>query len=148
MIINKNKKAYHEYQIIEEFTAGIVLVGSELKPLVNNKVSISESYCYIKDNEIFIKGMHIAEYELVGKYDTHNPTRVRKLLLNKKEIKDIQKKIEQKGMTIIPLNIHKNATGLIKVKIALARGKKLHDKRQSIKSRDISIDVNREIKNN
>lgn len=148
MIINKNKKAYHEYQIIEEFTAGIVLVGSELKPLVNNKVSISESYCYIKDNEIFIKGMHIAEYELVGKYDTHNPTRVRKLLLNKKEIKDIQKKIEQKGMTIIPLNIHKNATGLIKVKIALARGKKLHDKRQSIKSRDISIDINREIKNN
>ena len=147
MIINKNKKAYHEYQIIEEFTAGIVLVGSELKPLVNNKVSIGESYCYIKDNEIFIKGMHIAEYELVGRYDTHNPTRVRKLLLNKKEIKDIQKKIEQKGMTIIPLNIHKNATGLIKMKIALAKGKKLHDKRQSIKSRDISIDINREIKN-
>ena len=147
MVISKNKKAYYEYNILDEYTAGIMLVGSELKPLVNNKVSLSEAYCYIKDGEVFIKGMHIAEYQLVGKYDTHNPTRVRKLLLNKKEIKTIEKKIAQKGMTLIPLNVHTTKTGLIKLSIGLAKGKKLHDKKESIKDRDVKRDTDRELKN-
>jgi len=147
MIIAKNKKAYFEYQILDEYVAGIMLVGSEMKPLVNNKVSLTEAYCFIQDNEVFIKGMHIAEYQLVGKYDTHEPTRTRKLLLKKKEILKIQKNINQKGMTLIPLNIHTNETGLIKVKIGLAKGKNLHDKKNTIKDRDIKIETNRELKN-
>lgn len=147
MVISKNKKAYYEYTIVDEYTAGIVLFGSELKPLVNNKVSLNEAYCYIKDGEVFIKGMHIAEYQLVGKYDSHDPTRVRKLLLNKKEIKTIEKKISQKGMTLIPLNVHTSETGLVKLTIALAKGKKLHDKKDTIKDRDIKRDTNRELKN-
>lgn len=147
MVIAKNKKGYWEYKIIDEFVTGIVLVGSEMKPIRNSEVSIGEAYCYVQDNEVFIKGMHVAEYQLVGKYDTHEPTRTRKLLLNRKEITQIQKKIAQKGMTLIPLNIHTTDTGLIKVKIGLGKGKKLYDKRETVKARDISIDINREIKN-
>lgn len=147
MVITKNKKAYYEYEILDEYTAGIVLFGSEIKPLINNKASLNESYCYIKDGEVFLKGLYIAEYELVGKYDSHNPLRVRKLLLNKNEIKTIEKKISQKGMTLIPLNIHTNKTGLIKLKIGMAKGKKLHDKKQTIKDRDINRETNRELKN-
>ena len=148
MVITKNKKAYWEYTILNEYVTGIVLVGSELKPLINNKVSLNESYCVIDDGEVFIKGMYISENNLVGKYDSHNPSRIRKLLLNKNEIKVISKKINQKGMTLIPLNIHKNKTGLIKVKIALAKGKKLYDKKNVIKDRDIKRDLNRELKTN
>jgi SsrA-binding protein len=148
MVIAKNKKAYWEYTILSEYVTGIVLVGSELKPLISNKVSLNESYCVIDDGEVFIKGMYISENNLVGKYDSHNPSRIRKLLLNKNEIKVISKKISQKGMTLIPLNIHKNKTGLIKVKIALAKGKKLYDKKNVIKDRDIKRDLNRELKTN
>ena len=148
MVITKNKKAYWEYTILDEYVSGIILLGSELKPLINNKVSLNESYCIIDDGEVFIKGMYISENNLVGKYDSHNPNRIRKLLLNKKEINVITKKITQKGMTLIPLNIHKNKTGLIKVKIALARGKKLYDKKNIIKDRDIKRDLNRELKTN
>ena len=92
--------------------------------------------------------MYISENNLVGKYDSHKPNRIRKLLLNKSEIKVITKKINQKGMTLIPLNIHKNKTGLIKVKIALAKGKKLYDKKNVIKDRDTKRDLNRELKTN
>jgi SsrA-binding protein len=147
MVITKNKKAYFEYKIIDEYVTGIVLVGSEMKPIKNREVSINEAYCFIQDKEVFIKGMHIAEYQLVGKYDTHEPTRTRKLLLKKKEIIQIQKKIAQKGMTLIPLNIHTTSTGLIKVKIGLAKGKKLHDKKDTIKNRDIKRETDRELKN-
>lgn len=147
MVIAKNKKSTWEYKIIDEFVTGIVLLGSEMKPIRNSKVSISEAYCFVKDNEVFIKGMHISEYQLVGKYDTHDPGRTRKLLLNRKEITQIQKKISQKGMTLIPLNIHTTNTGLVKVKIALGKGKKLHDKKSEIKDRDIKIETDRELKN-
>lgn len=145
MIIIKNKKAYYEYNILEEYVSGIVLLSSEIKPLINNKVSLNESYCFLDNGEIFIKGMYISENELVGKYDSHKTTRVRKLLLKKGEIKTIDKKISQKGMTLIPLDIHTNATGLIKVRIALAKGKKLYDKKNTIKERDIKRDLSREL---
>ena len=148
MVINKNKRAYFEYKIIDEFVTGIVLLGSEMKPIRNSEVSISEAYCFVQDGEVFIKGMHVAEYQLVGKYDTHEPTRTRKLLLNRKEINQIQKKITQKGMTLVPLNIHTTTTGLIKIKIGLGKGKKLYDKRQTVKDRDAKIDIDRESKNN
>jgi len=147
MVITKNKKAYWEYTILNEYVTGIVLVSSELKPLINNNVSLNESYCVIDDGEVFIKGMYISENNLVGKYDSHNPSRIRKLLLNKNEIKVISKKINQKGMTLIPLNIHKNKTGLIKVKIALAKGKKLYDKREDLKQKSMQRDTQIALKN-
>ena len=128
MILNKNKRAYYEYKFTDEFITGIVLLGSEMKPIRNNEVSISEAYCFVQDGEVFIKGMHISEYKLSGKYDTHEPLRIRKLLLNRKEINQIQNKISQKGMTLIPINIHTTETGLVKLKIGLGKGKKLYDK--------------------
>ncbi len=147
MILNKNKRAYYEYKFTDEFITGIVLLGSEMKPIRNNEVSISEAYCFVQDGEVFIKGMHISEYKLSGKYDTHEPLRTRKLLLNRKEINQIQNKISQKGMTLIPINIHTTETGLVKLKIGLGKGKKLYDKRETLKSRDIKIDIDRERKN-
>lgn len=147
MILNKNKRAYYEYKFTDEFITGIVLLGSEMKPIRNNEVSISEAYCFVQDGEVFIKGMHISEYKLSGKYDTHEPLRIRKLLLNRKEINQIQNKISQKGMTLIPINIHTTETGLVKLKIGLGKGKKLYDKRETLKSRDIKIDIDRERKN-
>ena len=147
MILNKNKRAYYEYKFTDEFITGIVLLGSEMKPIRNNEVSISEAYCFVQDGEVFIKGMHVSEYKLSGKYDTHEPLRIRKLLLNRKEINQIQNKISQKGMTLIPINIHTTETGLVKLKIGLGKGKKLYDKRETLKSRDIKIDIDRERKN-
>ena len=147
MILNKNKRAYYEYKFTDEFITGIVLLGSEMKPIRNNEVSISEAYCFVQDGEVFIKGMHVSEYKLSGKYDTHEPLRTRKLLLNRKEINQIQNKISQKGMTLIPINIHTTETGLVKLKIGLGKGKKLYDKRETLKSRDIKIDIDRERKN-
>ncbi len=141
----KNKKAYFEYSVLEDYIAGISLLGSEVKSIKASKVSISEAYCYIHNNEILIKGMHVAEYKQSGKYQNHNPIRERKLLLNKSEIIKVGDKIAQKGMTLIPLNIYTTKTGLIKVKVGLCKGKKLYDKRQSLKEKDIKRDLERGI---
>lgn len=140
-IIVRNKKASYEYEFIETLTAGIQLIGSEVKSIKANKVSISEAYCYIKNGEVFIKGMNVSEYKESGTYTNHEPTRVRKLLLNKSEIIKLDSLIQTKGLTIVPVSIIlKN--GLVKVEIALARGKKLHDKRESIKKRDLERELN------
>lgn len=141
-IIVKNKKAYFEYEIIQKITAGIKLIGSEVKSIRANKVSISESYCYIKNGEIFIKGMHISEYKQSGKYDNHDPIRERKLLLNKLEIIKLNDSLEQKGLTIVPLSVIINDHGLVKLEIGLAKGKKIQDKRQTIKKRDLERELN------
>jgi SsrA-binding protein len=140
MIIS-NRKAYFEYHIIKEFDAGIMLVGSEVKSIMNNDASISEAYIYSQNNELFIKGMYINKYTDAS-LNNHVETRDRKLLLNKKEIREIIKETENTGITIIPLGVFiKNRK--IKLKIAISKGKKLYDKRNSIKERDIK----REIKN-
>jgi SsrA-binding protein len=140
-IVVRNKKASYEYEFIETLTAGIKLIGSEVKSIKSNKVSISEAYCYIKNGEVFIKGMNITEYKESGIHTNHEPTRVRKLLLNKSEIIKLDSLIQTKGLTIIPVSvILKN--GLVKVEIALGRGKKLHDKRESIKKRDLERELN------
>lgn len=141
-VIVKNKKASFEYEFIDKFTAGIKLVGSEVKSIRNNKVSISEGYCYIKNNELFIKGMNISEYKQSGIHTNHEPTRLRKLLLNKKEIIKLNENVEQKGLTIVPISVIITDKGLIKIEIALCRGKKLHDKRDSIKKRDLERELN------
>ena len=141
-VIVKNKKASFEYEFIDKFTAGIKLVGSEVKSIRNNKVSISEGYCYIKNNELFIKGMNISEYKQSGIHTNHEPTRLRKLLLNKKEIIKLNENVEQKGLTIVPISVIINDKGLIKVEVALCRGKKLHDKRETLKKRDLERELN------
>ena len=143
--ISKNKKAYFDYNILDEYICGIVLLGSETKPIKNNKSSIKESYCFIKKNEIFINGMHIPNDR--NNIYPHDVIRDKKLLLNKKEIKQIRTQIEEKGLTLIPLSI--NLVGsLVKIKIGVCRGKKNYDKRNAIKEKDIKRDIKREIKNN
>jgi SsrA-binding protein len=141
-IITKNKRVTFEYEIIQKLTAGIQLFGGEVKSIRNHKVSISESYCYISGGEIYINGMHISEYKQSGNYDNHEPLRDRKLLLNKSEINKLKNDVEQKGLTIIPTSVIINDYGLIKIEIALSRGKKLHDKRNDIKKRDIERELN------
>lgn len=131
----RNKKASFEYAFIDKFIAGIQLNGTEIKSIRDSKASINEAYCFVKDSEIFIKNMHIAIYE-AGSYNNHEPKRDRKLLLNKTEIKKIEKKLKDKGLTLIPLVLFINEKGLAKLEIAIAKGKKLYDKRESLKEQD------------
>ena len=130
------------FEFIDKFTAGIKLIGSEVKSIRNHKVSISEAYCYIKGGEVYIKGMNISEYKESGIHTNHDPIRLRKLLLNKKEIIKLDEEIQQKGLTIVPISLIINDKGLIKLEIALSKGKKLHDKRDSIKKRDLERELN------
>jgi SsrA-binding protein len=143
--ISKNKKGYFEYIILEKHIAGIKLQGSEVKSIKDNKVSIAEAYCFISDGEMFIKGMHVAEYKQGGTHFNHEPVRDRKLLLKKKEIKKLSEKISQKGLTIVPLELILSDTGLIKLEIGLAKGKNLYDKRSSIKQKDAKREMERDI---
>jgi SsrA-binding protein len=131
----RNKKASFEYAFIDKYVAGIQLSGTEIKSIRDSKASINEAYCFVKDSEIFIKNMHIAIYE-AGSYNNHDPKRDRKLLLNKTEIKKIEKKLKDKGLTLIPLVLFLNEKGLAKIEIAIAKGKKLYDKRESLKEQD------------
>lgn len=140
-----NKKASYEYVFIEQITAGIKLLGSEIKSIRNHKVSISESYVYIKNGEVYIKGMHISEYKQSGIHTNHEPTRLRKLLLNKREILKFDDSIQQKGLTIVPISVIINNKGLVKIEIALCRGKKIHNKRNDLKDKDIKREVEREL---
>jgi SsrA-binding protein len=140
-----NRKARFEYEFLETLVAGIVLTGTEIKSIRNGKASIAEAYCFIKDGELYIKNMYIAEYEQ-GTYNNHDPRRVRKLLLNKHELKKLERKKKDVGITIIPVRLFINDKGLAKLEIALAKGKKLHDKRESIKERDVKRDLARKFK--
>lgn len=141
----KNRPATFEYAIEDRLTAGIMLTGSEIKSIRNGKVSFNDSYCAFHRNELWIHSLHIAEYVNAG-YAGHLPTRERKLLLNKKEIKKWMQKIKEKGFTIVPLAVFINENGFAKVEIGLGRGKKLHDKRESIKNRDAERELKRYIK--
>jgi SsrA-binding protein len=131
----RNRKASFEYELLDHFTAGIVLQGSEIKSLRNSQASIAEAYCYISKGELWIKGMHIAEYTYAHNQN-HEETRTRKLLLRKKELNKLQRS-KDKGLTIIATNLFINEHGLAKINISLAKGKNLYDKRQSIKDRTI-----------
>ena len=145
--ITRNKKAYFEYFIEDTYTAGLVLLGSEVKSIRHGNVSIKEAYCIVIDGEIFIRGMHIAPFKESGMHQNHDPTRERKLLLNKKEILKLQEKVTQKGFTIIPLKIIITKRGLIKIDIGLGMGKKLFDKKKTIREKDVKRDTDRELKN-
>lgn len=138
----RNRKARFEFEIIETFRAGMVLKGSEVKSIRLGKASLQEGYCYIERGELWIKNMHIAEYEQGG-YANHEPTRKRKLLLRKQEIEKLQKKTEEKGLTIVPLRLYISSRGFAKMEIGLAKGKKIFDKRQDIKKKDLKREIER-----
>lgn len=140
-----NKKAYFEFQILDKYIAGIQLQGSEVKSIKASKVSISESYCFITNGEIFIKGMNVTQHVQGGKYNNHEPVRDRKLLLKKKEILKLEELISQKGLTIIPLEVILSSTGFVKLEIGLAKGKNLYDKRNSIKDKDLKRESERNL---
>jgi len=140
----RNKKATHEFFLEEKFIAGLVLKGTEIKSIREGKASLKEAYCYIREGELFIKSMHIAEYKY-GSYENHDPKRDRKLLVNKKELKKLSTKVKEKGNSIVPVRLFINEKGLAKLEIALAKGKKLHDKRDSLKEKDMKRQMNREL---
>lgn len=140
----KNKPATFKFAIEDKLVAGMVLTGSEIKSIRDSRVSFNDSYCLFNDGELFVKNLYISEYKHAG-YAQHNPTRERKLLLNKKELKKWFAKIKEKGLTIVPLAIFVNEKGFAKIEIGLGRGKKLHDKRETIKNRDLDRDLKRYI---
>jgi SsrA-binding protein len=141
----KNRSAYHEYFIDAKYEAGIVLLGTEVKSIRDGKVSFNDSYCLLSKGEAWIKSLHIAEYSH-GNINNHDPVRDRKLLLQKREIKRIESKLKEKGYTLVPLRIYLNEKALVKVEIGLAKGKKLHDKRETIKQKDVEREMKRYLK--
>jgi len=143
----KNKKARFEYEIIDKYTAGIVLTGTEIKSIRQSKASIAESFCeFNEQGELFVINMSIEEYAY-GNYSNHRPKAERKLLLNKRELKKLEKEVKNTGLTIVPLRLFIIEKGFAKLEIALAKGKKLYDKRESIKDRDNKRDLDRIKKN-
>ena len=141
----KNRTATFDYFIEDKFDAGMMLTGTEVKALREGKASFNDSYCLFDHEELYIKGLHISPYSH-GSYANHNPIRDRKLLLKKKEINKISQKLKEKGFTIIPLKIFFNDRGLAKIQIGLGKGKKLHDKRESIKERETQREIKRFLK--
>ncbi|MEZ5003755.1 MAG: SsrA-binding protein SmpB [Chitinophagales bacterium] len=140
-----NRKAKFSYEFIEKFVAGMVLRGTEIKSIRAGHVNLSDSYCVFKKGELFVKNLHISEY-VSGNIYNHEVQRVRKLLLSKKELTKLEKKIKESGLTIIPYRIFISERGLAKIEIALARGKKTHDKRNTIKERDDKRNMDRLMK--
>lgn len=137
-----NKKAKFEYELLDKYVAGIVLVGTEIKSIRMGKASIAESFCEFSNGELFLINSHIQEYAF-GTHYNHKAKSERKLLLNKRELKTLEKGVQNKGLTIVPLRLFLNDRGLAKVEIALAKGKKLYDKRQTIKDRENKIQLDR-----
>lgn len=144
-VIDTNRRAKYEYVFIDEYTAGLQLQGTEIKSIRNKDVSIAEGYCTFKGDELFVLNMHIAHYEQ-GTYNNHEPKRERKLLLNKNELKKLKAKLKDKGLTIIPTRLFISDNGHAKLNIALAKGKKIHDKRDSIKDKDTKREMDRLMK--
>ena len=141
----KNKRAEHEYYLMERLTAGIALTGTEIKSIRNGKASLADAYCAFKGDELFVVGMHIAEYER-GSFNNHDPKRDRKLLLTTRELRKLKTKVQEKGLTIIPTVLFINEKGLAKVDIALARGKHYYDKRETLKTKDSKRDIEKQLK--
>jgi len=141
----KNKRATFDYELVDTFTAGIVLTGTEIKSIRMGKASLVDTFCYFARQELWVKNMHIAEY-FYGSYNNHVARRDRKLLLNKKELKKLERATKETGFTIIPVRMFINEKGLAKVVVALAKGKKQYDKRQSLREKDDKRDMDRMFK--
>jgi len=144
-IVIKNKKAFFQFEIIETYVAGIVLTGTEIKAIRQSKASLVDCYCHFIEGELWVKGMHIAEYTF-GTYNNHEPKRPRKLLLTGKELRKLHRQSQEKGLTIVAIKLFVNDKGLAKLEIGLARGKKLHDKREDLKSKDTKREMDRYMK--
>lgn len=141
-IVIKNRKASHDYVFLEKFIAGIKLTGTEIKSIRLGKAALADSYCFLREGEMFIKGMHIAEYYW-GNLNNHDPLRERKLLLTRRELRKIERKVKESGNTIIVLKVFINERGLAKAEIAIAKGKKEYDKRETIKRKDLERELSR-----
>ena len=142
----KNRKVTFEYELIEKWIAGIKLTGTEIKSIRAGKVNLTESYCQFYGGELFVKNMHISEYDF-GTCNNHEARRDRKLLLNRKELTKLEKKVKESGLTIVCVKLFINERGLAKLEIALARGKKTYDKRESLKQKDSQRDMDRAMRN-
>ena len=140
----ENRRAKFDYEFLETFTAGLVLKGTEIKSIREGKAGLSDSYCYFRNGELFVKNFHIAEYGNASFYN-HDPLRERKLLLSRQELSKLEKKMKDQGLTIVPVKLFISDKGHAKLNIALARGKKQFDKRQDIKKRDVEREINRKL---
>lgn len=143
-VIAQNKRATYDFEVVDTLSAGIVLTGTEVKSLRGGKASLGDGYCFFRKGELIVKNIHIPEYKM-GNINNHEPKRDRKLLLKKREIQKLEAKVKEKGFTIVPLELYITDRGLIKLDIALVRGKTKGDKRQSIKAKDIKRDMDREL---
>ncbi|MFN7262657.1 MAG: SsrA-binding protein SmpB [Pseudobdellovibrionaceae bacterium] len=142
-IISENRKAWHEYEIIERYEAGLVLMGSEVKSLRAKQVSLKDSYLSFRGEEAFLQNAHIAEYKQSSQF-THEPERLRKVLLNRSELNEIYGALREKGLTCVPLKIYFKE-GRAKVELALVKGRKQHDKREAIKKRDVALEMKKSL---
>lgn len=140
----KNRRAFYEYHVLEKVECGIVLMGSEVKSLRNGQITMTDSYARIEGGEVYLVGCHISEYRNATHFG-HEPLRKRKLLLHRAEIRKLERKVELKGHTLVPLRVYFNARGIAKLELGVCRGKQLHDKRQSVKSRDTEREMQREM---
>jgi SsrA-binding protein len=138
----ENRRARFDYTFLDTLTAGLVLRGTEIKSIREGKAGLSDSYCYFKNDELFIRNFHITEYENASFYN-HEPMRERKLLLSRQELNKMQRKVKDSGLTIVPIKLFINDKGFAKLNIALAKGKKAYDKREDIKKRDIEREMDR-----
>jgi SsrA-binding protein len=141
-IIIRNKKASHDYEFLEKYTAGIKLTGTEIKSIRAGKETLTDSFCLFRDGELFIKGMHISEYWW-GNLNNHDPLRERKLLLKARELRKIERKVKESGLTVIVIRVFINERGLAKAEIAVSKGKKEYDKRETLKRKDTERELDR-----
>lgn len=138
----KNRRATFDYEILEKYVAGIQLAGTEIKSIRNGHAGLVDSFCFFSRNELWVKGMRVSEY-FYGTFNNHQPDRERKLLLQRKELNKLQRKLKENGLTIVPLRIFINDKGFAKLEIALAKGKKEYDKRETLKEKDSKRDIDR-----
>ena len=137
-----NRQAYYNYFIEDKYVAGVVLLGTEVKSIREGKVSFNDAFCLFDDNELWVRGLYIAEYSH-GTVNNHIAVHDRKLLLQKRELKKLQSKLKDKGLTVVPLKVFLNEKNFVKIEIGLAKGKKNYDKRETIKNRDVAKDLKR-----
>lgn len=137
-----NRKAAYEYHFLDTFEAGIVLQGTEIKSIRNGNANLSDAYCIFQDGDLYVRSLFIAEYEF-GTYANHDPRRVRRLLLRRPELRKLERRVKERGLTIVPYRLYLSERGLAKLEIVLAQGKKTHDKRESIKEKDNKRDMDR-----
>lgn len=141
----KNKKAYFEYHVLDEYVAGIKLLGTEIKSIREGKANVNDAFCTFIGSQLYVRNLHISEYSH-GSFYNHEAKRDRVLLLNKKELKKLQTRTEEKGFTVIPLALYISERGFAKLKIGLAQGKKIYDKRETMKERDVKVEMDRAMK--